>query len=209
MRTTSSTTRHRIGAALALVLAVFFFTAGAAAAHEGEESGKAVDLVRQAIAIMVNEPDNIGAITDKLTDASTAPDQTGVDGTELIAARDALVAGDRHRARSSAELSIGAQPHMATAKTPAIGETTPTTATSAPTAPMPGAGMPSPSSPSGSPMAMATGAEPGEDRFADPLVIGSGLTSRDWTVLAASISIALIGVFLSVRFRPPHREVQP
>lgn len=207
MYPTRSTAWHRFLAVSAVFVAVFALSVPSAFAHEGETSDKASDLVRQAIAVMVNEPDNTAAVDDKLNDATNATDQAGVDPKELAAARDAMAAGDMHRARALAEVSIGAQPHRALAEVPAIGETTPTTV--APSAPMPGSGMPVTTAVLGNSMTMAAGAETGQASFADPLDVRPGLTGRDWAVLGLSLAAGLTGIYLTVRFRPPHREVQP
>lgn len=198
--------RHRIFVAIIVVITVVLSWASLASAHEGESTDKAADLVRQAIAVLVNEPDNTDSATDKLNDASTAADQTGVDAKQLAAAKDALASGDLHRARALAELSIGAQPHIAVADVPPIGETTPTTESTA--GPMPGAGMPTTQVASGSPMPMATGSDPGVAAFADPLSVRPALSGRDWAVIAVSIGLGLAGVFLALRFRPPHHEAR-
>lgn len=198
--------RHRLLVAFVVVITVALSWTAGASAHEGESSDKAADLVRQAIAVLVNEPENTDAAADKLNDASTAADQTGVDAKQLAAAKDALAGGDVHRARALAELSIGAQPHIAVADVPAIGETTPTTA--APVGQMPGAGMPAAQTTSGSPMPMATGSDPGVAAFADPLSVRPALSGRDWAVLGVSIGLGLVGVFLALRFRPPRHEAR-
>jgi hypothetical protein len=186
--------------AFAVLATAFASWAGPASAHEGEQSDNAADLVRQAIAVMVNEPDNMAAIEDKLTDAAGAGDQSGTDATLLAEARDTLAAGDAHQARTLAEAAIGAQPHLATAEPPAIRETTPTS--ESPPGQIPTGGMPD----SGGAMTMATGAEPGQATYADPLTLPPGITARGWTVLAVSIAVGLAGIYLSVRFRPRHGE---
>jgi hypothetical protein len=128
----------------------------------------------------------------------------------LSQASQGLADGDVHRARALAEQSIGAQPHLGLSDPPRIGETTPSTA---PLASGDASGTPSedPSANSGAPstMPMATGAEPGRLSFADPLVVPSGLTGRDWTVLALSIAALLLGGYLTFRFRPSRQEGRP
>jgi hypothetical protein len=188
--------RRLLAVTAAVMLTALVALAPAASAHGGDETDKAAVLVRQAIAVMVNEPDNAAAAADKLNDASTASDQTGVEANLLSEAKAALEAGDMHKARSLAEESIGAQPHLATAEPPAIGETTPTFAG------MPGGGA------SGAAMTMAAGAEPGQATFSDPLEVRPELTGRNWAVLAGSIIAGLVGVYLVLRFRPTRREVQ-
>ncbi|MBI2705527.1 MAG: hypothetical protein HYX32_09595 [Actinobacteria bacterium] len=195
MHSTRSSIARGAVVALAALAVVLFSWAPSALADAGEgESDKSTDLVRQAIAILVNEPDNMESVAEKLDDASSAPDQSGTDVALVVSARDALMANDPHRARTLAEQAIGAKPHLASAETPAIGETTPSSATA-------GEGT--------SPMTMATGAQAGEATFPDPLEVRTELAGRDLTVLVLSILVGAVGVYLALRFRPQRREVHP
>lgn len=193
-------TARRLGVLAAATIVVVAMNGSAALAHEGEESGKAGDLVRQAIALIVNTPNDIDAITDKVVDALEAEDTDGVDLAEVQQARAALEDGDLHRTRALLEASIGAQPHvpLEVAEPPPIGETTPTTTA--------GSGMgtmaePEPSDES-SGMDMATGAEPGDSFVAEPLDARPSLDGGDWAVLLASVALGFVGLWLGLRYRP-------
>jgi hypothetical protein len=60
------------------VAAMFVLWAGPAAAHEGE-SDEARVLVLQAIALIVNTPDDMHMIEERINDALEAPHKEGVD----------------------------------------------------------------------------------------------------------------------------------
>jgi hypothetical protein len=214
MNARSRTILGRLLASLVALFAVVAVAARPAIAHEGEASGKASDLVRQAIAIMANEPDNVDAATDKLTDAANADDKAGVDLAVLANAKDALAAGDIAKARSLAEQAIGAQPPAVNADVTPINEAPPpterATAPSMPAAPSMSASAPQQTpAAAGTPMVMASGAEPGPVTFDNSLSVRPELTGRDWTVLVLAIAIGLAGVYLALRFRPPRRQVTP
>lgn len=199
-----------VRAALMLLAATALVFTGArpAAAHEDDdENAKAADLVRQAIALIVNTPDDIDAINDKITDAGTAEDTSGVDLELVEQAGVAFGSGDLHEARALLERSIGAQPHLNEAEPPPIRETTPTTAAPAGSDAMDemgdtatGAGDAVPS------MTMATGADPGAELIADSLEVRPNLDGGDRALLAASIVVGLAGVWLGLRWRPPRRS---
>lgn len=76
---------HRLLVGFVVMVTVVLSWTATASAHEGESTDKAADLVRQAIAVLVNEPDN--------TDAA--------DRDDLLrgAPRGAHVADHHHRVR--------------------------------------------------------------------------------------------------------------
>lgn len=200
----------RCVAAVAVLLTIVAASGRPALAHEGEESGKASDLVKQAIAIMANEPDNVDAAMDKLTDAGNAEDKSGVDLLVVAQARDALTAKDVAKAKALAEQSIGAQPPPANADVTPIGQSPATTVATTPSSmPAPAAPAAATMSPAPTTMMMASGAEPGPAAYDTSLSVRPELAGRDWTVLFVSVAVGLLGVYLALRFRPRHREVTP
>ena len=173
---------------LAAVLAVFAL-AGPAAADEPGESDESAQLVREAIALIVNTPGDMEGIEDKIVDAQEAPNQEGVDLGLVAEAEEAFEREDMHEVRALLERSIGAQPHRGDQDPLPIGETR------------------------GSPgMPMATGAETGIDVVTDELAPDRDRSSSDAIGLPALVLVAAAGVWLAVRFRPrPHRpeEARP
>lgn len=191
-----------------LAAAVVLVGAGPAWAHEGEESDKAADLIRQAIALVVNEPAKLADAREKVGDAREAKDQAGVDMTLLGQADDALAAGDVHQGRAFLEAAIGARPHTGSAEPAPIRRTIDEPASASTDeagtpagAPMPMAGAPA----TAAPMTMAAGAEPGTDVVTEPLDVRRHLDGADWALIFGSLAIGLFGVYLGLRFRPPHR----
>lgn len=177
---------------------------GPALAHEDdEESGKSADLVRQAIALIVNAPGDVDGIRDKIDDATKAQDTAGVDLALVARAGEAFDGGDLHQARALLEQSIGAQPHVAVgaAEPPPIRETTPTTAAPPGMTPMQDDDT---STGTTEPMTMATGDDPGTELIAEGLEVRPHLDGEDWALLATSIAVGLAGVWLGLRYRP-HR----
>lgn len=174
----------RVLAAL-LVVASVLLVAGPAAAHGEDESKEAGVLVRQAIAFLVNEPDDVMAAAEKVEDATATDDTDGVDMALVRQAQRALAAGERHRGRALLERSIGARSHLDAAEPAPIRETTP---------------MPMASAMGSS---MAVGAESGIDVVSDPLSPHRGLTGGDRLALVGLVALAAAGVALAVRFRPP------
>ncbi len=85
--------------------------APAAHAHEAEEEVPARALVRQAIALIRTQPEQVEAILDKMADALQAEDTEGVDLALVERAQAAFRAGDLHRAQDLLEEAIGARPH--------------------------------------------------------------------------------------------------
>ena len=164
--------------ALAL-LVMFVALAGPAGANEPGASDESSQLVREAIALIVNTPGDMEAIEDRIADAQTAPDQEGVDLALVAEAAAALPGGDMHVVRALLERSIGAQPHVGTNDPLPIGQSRGT----------PG-------------MAMATGAETGTDVVTDPLPPDRDRSGGDWLALAGLAVLAAAGVALAARLRP-------
>ena len=153
---------------------VLLFGAVPVFAHGDGESAVAGDLVRHAIAVIVNEADNMDLAADKIKDALAAADTQGV-GLKLVAqAGDALGKGDFHQARTLLELSIGARPHMGGSD------------------PQPIRQVPS----------LAVGAETGIDVVTDGLAPHRNVTSGDVVALSGLIALGVLGAYLAVRFRP-------
>jgi len=188
-----ATAARRLVVLLAAVLLTMLTLAPPAMAHGGEQSDEASVLVRQAIALIVSSPDDLGEIREKVEAAREAPDTTGVDLALVEQADAALTDGeDLAQVRALLERSIGAgavtapapdEPEPGSATTPAATE---------------GAGEPTGD--------MATGAEPGTTVIAEPLETRPRLDATDWLVLAGSILAGLAGVWLSLQYRPA-REV--
>lgn len=175
---------HRSIVSLALGLSVVLTAAGPAAADEPGESDESAQLVREAIALIVNTPGDMEGIEDKIVDAQEAPNQEGVDLDLVADAEEAFEREDMHEVRALLERSIGAQPHRGDLDPLPIGETR------------------------GSPgMPMATGAETGTDVAIDELAPDRSLSGSDGLGLAALAVLTGVGVWLAVRFRPrPHRH---
>lgn len=212
---------------VAMLLALMAGGVGPAAAH-GEQSDEAAVLVRQAIALIVSSPDDLGEIEEKTSAALEAPDPSGVDLALVQQADAALAAGeDVAQVRVILERSIGAGPVGGPAEESTVEEPEPQAATAAEPEPAPSA-EPLPSeawaaaepesvqsadpAPSESGTAavpgdggmdqMATGADPGSTLIAEPLETAPQLDATDWIVLAGSILVGLIGVWLILRYRP-------
>ena len=163
----------------ALVVAALSVTvfAGArpAAADEPGESTVARELVRQAIALIVNTPGNMEAIEDKVGDALEVDDQEGVDIALVGRAGEALEAEDLHEARALLEESIGARPHLGATDVAPIGEV--------------------------SDDQTARGAEAGEAPILDPLDTGE-VDGGDAAAVVVGVALAFAGVLLGWRWRP-------
>jgi hypothetical protein len=144
-------------------------------ADEPGESTVASELVRQAIALIVNTPDDMETIEDKVGDALEVANQVGVDVDLVRQAGDALEQGDLHSARALLERSIGARPHLGATDVAPIGEI--------------------------SEDRTARGAEPGEAPILDPLDT-SNVDGGDTAAIVVGAIIALAGVVLGVRWRP-------
>ncbi len=170
--------RHRFGSAAAIAVLLWALVPGVAWAHGGEGTDRAYDLVRQAIALIVNTPDDMDTITDKIKDAIDAPDPSDVQIPLVQQAKDTLDGGDLHQTRALLEKSIGARVHTDAAEPVAMG-------------------LPAP----------ATGADTGTVAATDALPGRDGFTGVDWVMLSLSLVFGLGGAALSLRLRPrnlPH-----
>jgi len=148
--------------------------AGPVSAHESEEGTEAFLFVRQAIALIVNTPDDHDAITDKVNDAIEAPDDHGVDIAFVEEARTALEAEDLQQTRSLLEHSIGAVPHL--------GLTDPV--------------------PAGEHVDGETEEETAVEPFLDPLDTSRNLSGSDWAVIAGALALVAIGSTAAASLRP-------
>jgi hypothetical protein len=173
---------------LAGALLIVLSTAGPAAAH-GEQSDEAAVLVRQAIALIVSSPGDLGEIREKVEAAQEAPDTTGVDLALVEQAGSALTDdADLTEVRALLERSIGA----GAVGGPVEEEPDPAATDTAP--------PPVENATEG--MGMATGAEPGDTVIAEPLELRPALDATDWALLAGSILLGFVGVWAVLRFRP-------
>ncbi len=161
-----------------IALVALLVAAGPAFAHGEDESTESRQLVLEAIALIIDEPDGHEVILDKIEDAQAAKDTRGVDLTLVRRAQDALDTEDVHRTRSLLERSIGARPHR-------------------------GEGEPAPIREVSRP---AKGAEPGQALPSDPLPGREGFDGGDWLVLVGFAALGLLGAALAVRFRPHPTE---
>ncbi len=68
-------------------------------------------MLRQAIALIVNTPADMGAIAGKIDDALKARDKAGVNLALVQQAKNTLASNDMHRVRRLLEAAIGARVH--------------------------------------------------------------------------------------------------
>ena len=145
------------------------------AADEPGESTVASELIRQAIALIVNTPDDMEAIDDKVVDALEVENQEGVDIALVRQAANALERRDLHTARVFLERSIGARPHLGATDVAPIGQI--------------------------SNDRPARGAEPGDAPILDPLDT-SDIDGGDIAAIATGLILALAGALLGLHWRP-------
>ena len=157
-----------------IALVVLWVGVAPAFARDGDGSDKAGDLVRQAIAHLVHEPNNPMAAAEKIDAAINAADKSGVDIGLVVQAATAVRQGDSHGARTLLERSIGARPHIGGTDPQPIGE------------------VPS----------FAVGAETGIDVVTDPLAPYRTLSGGDVAALSTIVALGALGSYLAVRFRP-------
>jgi len=167
-------------AALTAALALTFLAPAAAYADEPGESDEAKALVLQAIALMVNTPDDMMAIEERVGDALEASDKEGVDLDMVQQAADALDTGDMRRARDLLQSAIGAGPYVGTGVPEPVRE---------------GSGQP------GIP-AFAVAGESGTTVVLDAYQPDGGLDRGEVVLLVLSVVVLLGGVLLSWRLRP-------
>ena len=176
------TRRWRRGLIGAFATLVLVLGATPAYAHTGEQSEEASQLVRQAIAIIVNKPSDRMGIEDKINDALDSKVPEGVNLDLVRQAKTAFDAGDLHMTRGYLEESIGARPHLGSGLPVAIGQSPPTTSTTE----------------------AATGEETGTNIASDPLVVHRHFDGRTTTMLVVAIVLLAAGAALAVRYRPAH-----
>jgi hypothetical protein len=167
--------RGILTAAVAAVLALW---AAPAAAHEGE-SDEARVLVLQAIALIVNTPDDMHMIEERVEDAIQAPHKEGVDMASVEKAAAALEEGDLQRTRELLQTAIGAGPFVGSGAPKSIRES------------------------SGEPGRPAAGAESGTTVVLDEYTPGRGLNGGEVIVLVLSVAVVAVGALMAWRFRPP------
>jgi hypothetical protein len=96
-----------------LVISLVLVGAGPALAHGEEGEAEPVDLVEQALAIVVNSPDAMSEAQEKI-EAALAADPADLEGLDLEALERALVAveaGDAHAAEDALIETLGRDPH--------------------------------------------------------------------------------------------------
>ena len=169
-------------ASTAVVVLLAAFASAPAWAHEGEESASAHDLVLQAVAYIVNTPDDMESIEDKVKDAQESEDTDGVRMALVRQAETALEDGDMARARDLLQRSIGARTDLTGTDVQPILQTSP--------------GQRS--------VVLATGEEPGTRVVTDAMPGRGGLTGTDVALLIAAAVLAAGGILLSTRYRPAH-----
>ena len=157
-----------------IALAAMLIGVGPALAHGGDESDKAGDLIRQAIAHIVHDPNDTMAAAEKIDDALHATNNDGVDMDLVVQAQQALTRGDAHQARALLERSIGARSHLDDSDPLPIRQVSP----------------------------LATGADTGIDVVTDPLPPDRDTSGSDWVTLAGLFLLGTLGVYLAERFRP-------
>ncbi|MFD8495795.1 hypothetical protein [Amycolatopsis sp. NPDC059657] len=167
--------KSRLALSAVLTVLLLAFVPAQAWAHGDEGTDRAYDLVRQAIALIVNTPDDMDAISDKINDAIGAKDPSNVQIPSVQQAKQAADGGDLHQARSLLEQSIGARVHTGVAEPVPIGQPAP-----------------------------VTGADTGTVAAIDELAGRGALNGGDWIMLAISVVVGLGGVVLSLRLRPRH-----
>lgn len=94
-------------------------------AHGGEGEAEAINLIEQALAILVNSPEAVGETVERVEEvlAMPADDRAGLDGVALEQALAALEAGEWHQAEESLIVALGREPHPSTAVEPGEGTT--------------------------------------------------------------------------------------
>lgn len=177
-------TNVRLGAAGLLAALLMAVLAPAVAWADGDEdTDRAFDFVRQAIALIVNTPEDMAGIEDKIGDAEEAPDPSDVRIPLVRQAEQAFGDGDMHATRRLLERSIGARVHSGSAEPVAIGEP-----------------------------ARVTGMDTGTVAAIDPMPGRDDLNGGDWIMLGISTIVGLGGIGLSLRLRPrrlPHPGPTP
>ena len=165
-----------------LVLAGGLSLPQAAFGHGDEADVPARDSVLQAIALVVNTPQDMAAITDKLDDAKASTEPDGVNLADVDLAMTALRAGDMPRVRTLLEAAIGAKVDVTGLDVRHVLQVP--------------AGLPV--------ISLATGEQAGTLVVADELPGRGPLDGGDAGLLAAAAVAADADIVLSVRYRPAH-----
>lgn len=166
--------------ALMLVTATLTWAPGAWA-HEGETTAMASEAVRQAIAHLVHDPTNMAVIGDKVGDALEAEDTSGVDLALVEKAQAAVEANHMRRARTLLERAIGARSDLAGTDMQPILQVPPGSST----------------------VSLAVGSATGTNVVTDEMPGRGALTGADVVLLLLAGLMAVCGVLLSIRARPP------
>ena len=161
------------------VAAVFVLWAGPAVADEPGESDEARVLVLQAIALIVNTPDDMHVIEERINDALEAPHKEGVDMSYVERGFAAFEEGDLQRTRELLQTAIGAGPFVGSGAPKSIGET------------------------SGEPGRPAAGAESGTTVVLGTYTSDKALNGGEVVVLVLSVVLIAVGAWMAWRFRPP------
>ena len=154
----------------------------AALAHGDEEEVSARESVLQAVAYIVNAPDNMEMISDKLKDAEASKDQSGVNRTLVEKAMAAVDAGNMRTARTMLEQSIGAKLDLKGLDMRHVLQVPP--------------GLPA--------VSLATGDQAGTQVVTDEMPGRGALSGGDAAILGLAVVSVVGGVVLSLRFRPEH-----
>lgn len=189
----------------AATVAVLALAAPAAGHPQEEANDPARALVQQAIALIVNAPDDVAAIEEHIHRAQEAPDQEGVDPELLEQAEAALTGGDLSRTKDLLLDSIGARPASGADPPAPIRETPPEAAQEEDgheAAEGPAGGEPA--SPG-----FAVGAEPGTTVLLEAYEPSARFDGEGITLLALSVLVVAAGAFLSWRGGPLYGVRQP
>lgn len=172
---------RRAGAALALS-ALTLAVPAVAYAHGDEGQVPARESVLQAIAYVVNTPDDKGMIADKLNDAKGSPDKAGVNLPDVEQATQALDKGNLPQTRLLLEEAIGARADLSGLDVRHVLQVPPGTST----------------------ISLATAEQAGTEVVTDELSGRGPWTGTDTALLAVAIAVAAAGVLLGWRYRPAH-----
>jgi hypothetical protein len=171
---------------LALLAAAVWLVLAAPAtawAHGNEGPVPARQDVLEAIAYIVNAPDNMDAITDKIKDAQDSDDVSGVDLALVKQAQAAVEANRMDRARDLLQRSIGAAVDVTGTDVRPILHVS--------------AGLHE--------VALATGEQPGTLVVTNELPGRGPWTSTDTALIALAAALGATGIWLGLRYRPQHR----
>ena len=192
-----------------VVLVLWLLTGSPALAHGEDGEVEAVELVEQALAILVNSPGSVGEARERI-EAALAADPAELEGLDVQAlnrALDAIAAGDAHAAEDALVEALGRDPHPGEAVEPASGATA---TTNPPTSTRPTSVEPVEEVETSGEM------EEGEEQretglFATPSLdhglterVEGGVSSPGMAVLVSAVILAAVGTFLLRR-----RETMP